>query len=442
MKSYLLILLGLVLSLQFGWAQKQSRYQKDSEVIKKGLKLSLDSTGTRYLKFTFLNQAWVRYDQMNPGSTINGKEVNNQFDASIRRLRFQMYGPVTSRIYVYTQFGLNNLNFATDRKLGAFFHDATVEVAAVKKKLHIGGGLSSWGGYSRYSVPSVGTTLGVDAPIFEQATNDLVDQFGRKLGVYAKGTISKLQYRVMLAKPFLFSKSPAYSALNSIGNYPSFSPHNPKLQSSAFIQWQFWELENDELAFFPGTNLGTKKVLNIGLGGLYQPNATWYKNSLGDTLYSDLGFGSLSLFMDLPIKNKSNFSLYTAGYYHYFGKNYLGTVNPNRISNGLNSNGSLISSHGNAFPMGTGASWYTQAGLDFKVGNVGRLGTNIAGYFAKLQRLPQVVDVYEAGITYYPYNVHTIKVGIMYQNRPFFENSGLKSHHRSSMAILQFQVGI
>lgn len=441
MKKLLIILLGLWGS-SISFAQGNIRYQKDLEILKRGIKLNLDSSGTRYLKFTASSQIWVRFDQMNPGSTINGKEVKNQFDPSVRRLRFQFYGPVTSRISFYTQFGLNNFNFSSDRKVGAFFHDAVAEVAAVKGKLHVGGGLSSWGGYSRFSVPAISSTLGVDAPIFEQFTNDLTDQFGRKLGVYAKGTTGHFQYRVMVSKPLLFSKSPAYSALTEIGQYAKFSPLNPKFQTSAFIQWQFWDKENDELPFLPGTYLGGKKVLNVALGGLYQPKATWYKNNNGDTLFNNLGFVSLSVFMDLPVKSKYNVSLYSALYYHNFGKNYLGTVNPNRITNGLNSNGSAISSHGNAFPIGTGETFYTQLGFDFKTGNAGRLGVNASTYFSKLQRLSQLVDVYEAGISYYPYNMHQIKLGLMLQNRPYFNNLGLKDAHRFNSVILQFQVGI
>ncbi|HEY8365518.1 MAG TPA: hypothetical protein VIL57_00085, partial [Bacteroidia bacterium] len=238
------------------------------------------------------------------------------------------------------------------------------------------------------------------------------------------------------------SKSPSYSALTEIGPNAKFSPHNPSLQSSAYIQWQFWDVENDELPFFPGTNLGSKKVLNIALGGLYQPKATWYKNNKGDTLFNNLGFVSLSVFMDLPVKSKYNVSLYSALYYHNFGKNYLGTVNPNRITNGLNANGSAFSSHGNAFPIGTGESLYTQLGFDFKTGNVGRLGLNASTYFSRLQRISQLVDVYEAGISYYPYNMHQIKLGLMLQNRPYFNNLGLKDAHRFNSVILQFQVGI
>lgn len=441
MKKLALILLGLIV-LHTSYAQAPERKKLDAQILKKGLRINLDSSGTRYLKFTALNQVWVRFDEMNPGSTINGKAATNQFDISIRRLRFQLYGQLTSRIFMYTQFGMNNLNFTSDRKLGAFFHDAVIEVAAVPKYLHFGGGLSSWGGYSRYSIPSVGTTLGVDAPIFEQATNDLTDQFGRKLGIYAKGTAGKFQYRVMVAKPFIFSKSAAYNASTALIEKIGFSALSPKLQTSAYAQWQFWDVESDELPFFPGTYLGSKKVLNVALGGLYQPKAMWYKSAQNDTLFNNLGFVTLSIFMSYPIKDKVSISLYSAGYYHYFGKNYLGTYNPNRISNGLNALGSAISGHGNAIPIGTGETFYTQLGVDFKVPHGGRVGFNAGGYFSKVQKLPQVVDVYEAGISYYPFGNHSIKVGLMGQNRPYFEASGFKNGVRKNLAVLQFQVSI
>ena len=60
-------------------------------------------------------------------------------------------------------------------------HDAVAEYQAVKNKLSLGGGISGWSGLARYASPSAGTIMGIDAPIFEQATADITDQFLRKL---------------------------------------------------------------------------------------------------------------------------------------------------------------------------------------------------------------------------------------------------------------------
>lgn len=442
MRYFFVLLITLCGISVNSYAQKAQARDYEKNILRKGIRFSLDSTGTRYIALSAMNQLWFRFDEMNPGSMIHNKEVQNQFDISIRRLRFQVYGQLTNRLLFYSQFGINNLNFTSSRKWGDFFHDALIEYAILPDYLHLGGGLNSWGGYSRYSVPSTGTSLAIDVPIFEQATLDMSDQFGRKLGFYAKGNVDRFQYRMMLTKPFVFYKSPFYQSQTELSYYPSFYPGNPKWQGSAYVQWQFWEKEDHTFPFYRGTYLGSKRVLNIGLGGLYQPKAMWYKNGMGDTLFADMGFASLSLYMDLPMRERYNITLYSSGYFHYYGKNFLSHVAPNRISDGLSGSGSAISGHGNAFPMGTGVSWFTQFGFDVGIHKGARLGSSVGAYLASLDRLAQVSDVYEVGMNYYPYGIHALKLGLMLQNRPWFDSGGMKTDLRKNMLVLQFQVSI
>lgn len=62
------------------------------------------------------------------------------------------------------------------------------EYAIVKDKLSLGAGLGAWNGLAR-SASSSGTIMGLDLPLVEETTNDVNDQFGRKLSVYAKGKL-------------------------------------------------------------------------------------------------------------------------------------------------------------------------------------------------------------------------------------------------------------
>ncbi|NDC31367.1 MAG: hypothetical protein EBZ58_10615, partial [Bacteroidetes bacterium] len=128
----------------------------------KELKYNLNDDGKNYLKLTALSQVWVRFNENNPGSKVYNDPQSESFDIGIRRLRFQLLGQVTDRVFVYAQFGQNNLNYLSARKVGSFFHDATVEYAFVPKHLSIGAGLTGWSGLGRFASPSVGSILMMD----------------------------------------------------------------------------------------------------------------------------------------------------------------------------------------------------------------------------------------------------------------------------------------
>ena len=68
--------------------------------------------------------------------------------------------------------------------------------------LKIGGGLIIVNGLSRFTQPSVGTILSMDVPVFAQATVDQTDEFARKLSLYARGQVGRIDYRVAISDPF------------------------------------------------------------------------------------------------------------------------------------------------------------------------------------------------------------------------------------------------
>ena len=66
------------------------------------IKLSDDSKN--YIKVTLLNQVWARYTELNPNSTLNGYAMPAKFDVGIRRMRVQVIGQLTDKVFLYTQF--------------------------------------------------------------------------------------------------------------------------------------------------------------------------------------------------------------------------------------------------------------------------------------------------------------------------------------------------
>ena len=252
-RLFVVILLILTATKSFGQTSPNKANQ---------LKLNLSDDGKNYVRFTFLNQVCLRYTEANPGSTLYGYKQNQVFDIGLRRTRMQVYGKLSPRVFFYSQFGMNNFNSNSKQFSGAFFHDATTEYHVFEKAVHIGAGLSGWSGLSRYASPSVVSILSLDAPLYEQATNGVNDQFLRKLGVYAKGKIGKLDYRVALSIPMATQNSVA--PIKPLSLISEFAPTPAKLQSQGYLMYQFLDQEDNITPYTTGNYLGKKKVLNLG----------------------------------------------------------------------------------------------------------------------------------------------------------------------------------
>lgn len=416
---------------------------KKPELLKDG-KIWLNEDGSNYFKFTLVNQVWIRHTDMNPGSTINGYVKNNFTDIGIRRARMQAFGQIADRVFIYTQFGMNNFSYNADRKAGFFIHDITGEYEVARKKLSLGAGLTAWNGLVRYAAPSVGTILGLDAPLFEQTTNDVTDQFLRKLSVYAKGKLGKLDYRLVLSSPMNPAKANGYSA--AIGAHSTFSPMPPKMQTQGYFQWQFWDEEANTTPYTMGTYLGTKKVLNIGAGFQYQPDAMWHSPAAGDTVTTAMKHFAADMYYDAPLNKQTGTALsaYAAFIHFNHGPGYLrnqATMNP---ASGTN-NTTLINGSGNGYPsFGTGNLLYVQAGYKFKNNLIGKstLLPYISLQHAAYERLDKAMNYWDAGVNWL-LKGHTSKLTLSYQNRPLYNQQGVGNAtltgHKGAY-VLQYQV--
>ncbi len=247
--SILLLLLSISTA-----ASPQSGLQKGNQI-----KINLSDDGKEYLRLTFLNQTWLRYTDANPGTTVNGSAQDQIFDIGLRRTRMQFFGQISPRVFFYTQFGMNNFTSNSKQYQGAFFHDAVSEFKIHDRFLSLGAGLTGWSGLSRYASPSVGSILTLDAPLYQQTTNGINDQFLRKLSLYAKGKIGKLDYRLALSKPMAVQN--AVASVNSISDNSDFSLTLAKLKSQAYLMYKFFDEEDNLFPSTTGAYLGKKKYL-------------------------------------------------------------------------------------------------------------------------------------------------------------------------------------
>ena len=408
------------------------------------LKVYLKKDSTAYLQFNGLGQIWVRYNQSNPGTMVYDSPKEHTFDIGLRRWRFSLQGKITEKISYYTQFGQNNFNYLSKKYVGSFFHDAFMEYELKKRKLSIGAGLSGWSGLSRYASPSIGSIMSLDAPLYQQITNGINDQFLRKLSIHAKGIVGKFNYRVALTTPMAVQTSSNYDPTIS-RDATSFSSNAPKLQYQGYFMYHFKETESNVTPYTTGTYLGTKSVVNLGAGVIYQPDALWSLNDNNDTIMHQMMAIGTDFYLDEPLTEKIVLTVYSAYHYFDFGNNYIkniGVMNPATGSNKAD----VINGGGNAYPaLGTGHSFYTQVGYLFRELNEEHAGVQpyLAAHFGDYDGLDELMSSYNIGVNYLFHGTHSGKLSLELQNRPVFvgqTDGRSKVEERMNMVVLQMQL--
>ena len=450
----ILILCSFPILAQVDTIGKPTTFLKEKDAIK----FNLNEDGSHYFQATFLNQVWARYNESNPGTTVMGKPATETFDIGLRRTRIQLFGQITDKVFVYFQLGQNNFNsmYATNpsgnRKLAFFIHDAVCEYKLTKKnQLKLGGGLTIANGLSRFSQPSIASILTLDVPVFAQATVDQTDQFSRKLSIYARGQISKFDYRFSLSDPFPVNSNGA--APPAISSNSSFALLGHQKQYQAYLMYQFFEHEGHNTPYMTGTNLGKKKIFNIGGGFINQGKATWRKETNGDTTYTDMTLWSVESYLDMPLNKEKGTAISAyAGFFNLnYGENYLrynGIMNP--ANGSIATNAVASPSFGNALPMfGTGKIIYAQIGIllpkKLLGENNGQLLPYISVQSGDYQKLNhRQMTVFDAGLNWLV-NGHKAKVTLDYQIRPTYFQDANGVHRAGSnkgSLILQYQIFI
>ncbi len=445
-------LVSLALTLIFvGLAVLESKAQFP-EKLKNGLRYYLDKNDSaRFITLNMTGQFWVRNNQNNPYTTVENIGQNNTTDMSIRRIRFILSGALTDRVNFFVQFGQNNLNYLSARKAGSFFHDVTADYAVIKKKFSIGAGLNGWNGPSRFSNISVSSILVLDPPGYQEVTNDTYDQFVRRLGVYAKGKLGKLDYRVSVGKPFVIQTTTG-SGTEAINANSAFSTLPPNLVYQGYFMYQFLDQESN---FSPGTvgsYLGKKKVFNIGAGFYYQKNAMFHYSNVvtKDTVNQNLKLFALDVFYDTPLNKEKGtaLSLYSCFSSYNYGTNFIKVTGADNPASGSKATATSFdkANFGNAFPyLGTGNIGYFQTAYKFRnrlLNDQGTLQPFFDFQYSRYDRLADPMYVFDVGVNWLIYG-NNAKVTLNYQNRPYFtENSAgaLVQNKRLGELVIQYQV--
>lgn len=421
----------------------------------KGIRVNLSEDGKSYFRFMTWHQIWARYQQFNPNSTVNGQPADAGTDIGLRRSRVLMFGQLHDRVLVLTHFGINNQTFTSGagdtKKPQVFIHAAWADFKVVERHLHLGAGLHYWHGISRMTNASTHNFLALDAPILNWPTIELQDQFARQLGFFAKGKIHKLDYRLALNKPFTPQVGVTAPVADADGNVPDEAPGTAGVmapnqstsswQVAGYLNWQFLDEEANTLPYTVGTYVGSKRVLNLGFGFQYQPEAMARYSEAGatdDTVETDsfeqhaITALGVDLFADLPLGDNGSAGALTGygAFYHYdFGPDFVRNIGIMNYAAG----------GGNAYPLiGTGNHIYAQAGYvlplslgEFKIQPYADL------QYSMMDGLDDAPAIIGAGVNWYVLG-HYAKLTTHYRNRPVF--TGTEATERASELILQTQI--
>lgn len=296
--------------------------KKKEEVIPteyKPLVLNLSDDGEKYIRFILWNQFQI---------SDNNMADDSGFGLNIRRSRLLAYAQISERFMVLTHFGINNLNANNMDPLGSgnaaqlFLHDAWGEFKVSNDEtLYIGAGLHYWNGLSRMSSSGTINFMTIDNYRQSWAQLGLSDQFGRHIGIYAKGYLGKLRYTVSVNEPINYALGSedqeelqngdvTYSGRRVLGN-------EARLVLQGYFEYNFLDKESNKLPFRAGSYLGNKKVFNIGAGFFHHKNGVVkMENDL--PIGGDVTHFSIDSFYDAPL-GKGAINAYLAFYNFNYG---------------------------------------------------------------------------------------------------------------------------
>lgn len=285
-----------------------------SELSQSNLRYYLSKDKSSFAGITMINQIWTRLIQNNPNNS--GITEPNDFDIGIRRSRLIFYTSLMDKVLVYTQVGTDGLTYNQPDKQQISVINAQTEFTLKKDVMYLGFGLHTWNGISRYSNSNATGLLVVDNPGFTYPVNGIWDRFGRQMGVYAKGVLGRLHYRISLTKPYMVG-------VDSLSKPATTARLNDKWASKGYFSWQFLDKEKYSTHSMSMNNLGRAKIFNLGAGFYYHPDAMFSTTKSEGLTISDIFLFSTDMFIDVPTKNGGALTSYV-GYYNYdFGKDYL-----------------------------------------------------------------------------------------------------------------------
>ncbi len=358
----------------------------------KPMVLKLDESGDKYIRFIMWHQVWLTTND------LSGENNHLQLSPSIRRSRFLAYAQVSPNFLILTHFGLNGLTTENMTSLGnngdgpqLFLHGAWGEFKLIDQ-LYIGGGLHYWNGLTRLASQSTLNfmTLDQSRPFTSWHSLGITDQFARHLGVYAKGQIGKLDFRIAMNSPIRhpLANGMDYGLKDSGLEYCGVM--NPDLDGQAvgnllfdgYVRINFWDEESTKLPYNVGTYLGEKRIFAIGGGFFIHPNGM-FESSSG--MHYGVRHFALDAFLDMPVPEGAVNAYVSLTNFDY-GQNYVGRW------------------------AGTGTAIYGQAGYFLKAL---RLMPYAAVNVGKYQGFFDPIYTWDFGVNYFVQG-HNAKVTLEY----------------------------
>ncbi|MFD2890646.1 hypothetical protein ACFS5J_01275 [Flavobacterium chuncheonense] len=300
-----------------------------------GLKVNLNEDGSKYFRIISWAQVWAQHNSDRP-LDANGNEQSD-LNFSLRRARVLMYAQVSKDFLILTHFGLNSLNADNMSPTGTsdgaqlFFHDVWAQYSLGKNHA-IGGGLHYWNGISRLNNQSTLNIMTLDNQRQAWATLGLSDQFARHLGVYAKGSFGKFQYRVSVNEAETNNLQAGTTPVDGGGaTYTGRRLLGSKDAGKAYagyFEYGFFDNESNFLPYKVGSYLGTKKVFNVGAGFFMHPNGSVIADANGNLRGEDVNIFAVDAFYDAPLGTKGGALTAYALYQNTdYGKDFrLGTT--------------------------------------------------------------------------------------------------------------------
>ncbi len=429
-----LLLYLLVLSPSLAYADDQPK--------KNPLVIYLNDDKTRFIKFGFWAQFWGRSTDLNPGSQFekDGPVHGSSTDFTIRRLRASMNAQLTERAMGFFQIGFNNWNSRYHDDVSIDVLDAFVQYDFADS-FAIGGGKSIWRGLSRYAAPAANQFLTLDLTFAALPTLNITDDTLRTTGIWVKGQISRLDYRIIVFEPEkVGDRKPGEdkAVISDDGNGSDRS-------ISTYVKWQFFDKESNHMPASPGTYLGKKKVLNLGVGYEFRNNGTEHLEQ-GDSVFNDLKLWTIDIFADIPLgkDKRTAFTAYAAFFNYKAGPNALRNLGPNNSARFVDPSQASFNGAGNAYPIvGTGNSFYIQAGYLFPPmggGKFGRLQPFFDFQTSDFDRLSDQMNAWNVGVHWLIRGMKS-RLSFAFQSRPVFYADGdrVEVGEHKGMSILQYQ---
>ncbi len=290
--------------------------------------LTLRIDDDTYIRTIIWNQIWLQTNN------LSAENADFRVTPQIRRARMIFLAQISPRFLVFSHLGMNSETSVGHHPLGEspqvsiFFHGIWGEYKLTDNH-YFGMGLHYWNGLSRLTSQSTLNFMTLDAPLFNWAQLGLSDQFARHLGVYAKGSLGKLHYRVSLNDALdtslddLLTVAPTTD--RAVYSGAALGAGDNRFVAQGYFHYELMDEESTKLPYFVGSYLGGKEVFNIGAGFFHHTNGTATLATTGADPYDfhNVNHFSIDAFYDAPVGGKGAAVNALLAYYNYdFGPNY------------------------------------------------------------------------------------------------------------------------